>query len=228
MVQLPSEARLSGNSRSLLVGGALHLGQRHAGFDRQGHAALHPRRGCGSAAWSRAALRHEAESARPPVRYCRPGGRAWCRSHGRWRSMAETSAVVAGFSSSGDVALIFAAPFFQMRRDLGRVFGKALSHRPHPSAGAMHRSWRSGRGRAAQAVVDRFANAGVREWATPRSGWRTLSSSRSMANRLAAASLRSPRGLTGSAWRPAHRRNPAALRRIRSRWHSGAGAARGA
>ena len=127
MVQLPSEARLSGNSRPCVVGGVLHLGQGHAGFHRQGHAAFIQARIAVQALGREQHFAMQRDLAADQSGIAALGARLACRSRCRCASMAETSAVVAGFSSSAVWPVIFAAPFFQMRRDLGRVFGKALA-----------------------------------------------------------------------------------------------------
>ena len=65
-----------------------------------------------------------------------------------------------GLEQQRAVAVVFAAPFFQMRRDLLRIFAEAFAARSGLSVGCkcslMSCPWRSC---AAQAVIDRFAQS---------------------------------------------------------------------
>ena len=102
MVQLPSEARLSGNSRCLLVGGLLHLGQGDAGFHRQGHAALvqraHPVQPLGGQ--QHFAMERNLAADQAGIAALGHDWRAGLVADARgWRRLR---AVVAGFSSSGE------------------------------------------------------------------------------------------------------------------------------
>ena len=135
-----------------------------------------------------------------------------------------------GLQQQRRVAVIFAAPFFQMRRDLGGVVGKALRRRRPLSAGrkTVVAARSSRRGRPAQPVVDGLADAVCREWATRRSRVGALVQLPQHGEEIGGGFPQIAARATGSAWRPAHRRSPAALRRIRSRSHSGARRARGA
>ena len=145
-------------------------------------------RGCGSCASGSAALRHATESARPPVRYCRPGARSACRSHGRWpewRRPARWWRASAAARSGRDICRailpdaarsrpVLAEPVWPRRRF------QPVEYLAHVRSSALRRG---------AAVVDRFAQAGFGNGRSPRCGGASLSSSRSMANRLAAASL---------------------------------------
>ena len=157
MVQLPSEARLRGNRKCSASAARLHLRQGDAGVHRQGHAAFVQR---ADAVQPLGGQQHFAMqgnlSAHQP-------GIAALRYQRRAGFMADAQDG-GDFGRAGRLEqqrrrpLIFAAPFFQMRRDLA---GSSL--KPLAPTASFSRSSDAHRGAAArmQAVVDGLADAGV-------------------------------------------------------------------
>ena len=180
--------------QSGLRGGLLCFCQNHARFGGQNHAALvqstdavHALHGQQHFAMKRNLAAHQ-----PGIAALGHDG------YSRLKTDAHDGCNLrgcGGLQHQGRASLIFAAPFFQMGGNVLRVFGEAFFTHGFFETGnrVTHGAVRGAAARRRRSLIaSPRPVSGMGETAMAAL---SLSSSRSMANRLAAASFRSPRGL---------------------------------